>query len=68
MVYGVAFIGLILGFVFGQMVLFVLLRHKSQSDLLNDNDLKWKYGTLNWLIAIISAASFVYLYNLYFAP
>ena len=65
MVYGIAFIGLIAGFILGQMVLLVLLRHKTKEELVLDESLKWKYGTLNWLIALISAFSFVFVYNLY---
>lgn len=66
MVYVVAVIGFIGGFVFGQMALYFLLRHKSREELLNDKYLKWKFGLLNWLLALLGAYSFVAMYNQYF--
>lgn len=67
MVYVVGVIGFIGGFVFGQMVLYFLLRHYSREDLLNDPYLKWTYGVLNWLIAGVGSYSFVFLYQQYFS-
>lgn len=66
MVYLVGIVGLIGGFMAGQMLLYFMLRHKSREDLLNDRLLKWKYGTLNWLVAALGAYSFVSIYQRYF--
>ena len=66
MVYVVGIAGFIGGFVFGQMVLYVLLRHKSREELLNDRALKWKTGLLNWGMAALGAYSFVHIYGLYY--
>ncbi len=66
MVYVVGFVGLICGFIAGQMLLYFMLRHKSREELLNDPSLKWKYGILNWLIAVLGASSFMSMYERYF--
>lgn len=66
MIYVVGVIGFIGGFALGQMVLYFLLRHKTQDDLLNDPYLKWKYGTLNWIVAVAGAYGTVETYKLYF--
>lgn len=66
MVYLVGIIGFIGGFIFGQMVLYFLTRHKDPEELLEDPVQKWKYGLLNWLIAGLGAYSFIYMYRLYF--
>lgn len=68
MVYIIGIIGFIGGFVFGQMVLYFFLRNKSKEELLNDNLLKWQYGTLNWMIAGLCAYTFVKTYQFYFGP
>lgn len=61
MIYVFGTLGFIGGFILGQMVLALLLRGKSREDLLNDKSLRWKYGLLNWLIALLAAASAVYI-------
>ncbi len=66
MVYIAGIVGLVGGFVLGQMLLYFLLRHKSREDLLNDPYLKWKYGTLNWIVAGLGCYGTIELYNLYF--
>lgn len=66
MVYVVGFIGFIGGFIFGQMLLYFLLRHKSREQLLQDKSLKWKFGLLNWGAAIAGAWAAVETYRLYF--
>ena len=66
MIYLVGFIGFIGGFLIGQMVLFFMLRHVKRKDLLDDPALKWKYGTLNWLIAGFMSYFLINLYSLYF--
>lgn len=65
MVYGIGIVGFIAGFALGQMLLYFLLRHKTREELLNDRYLKWKYGGINWLMAIMGAYGAVYLYNEY---
>jgi hypothetical protein len=66
MVYVIGVIGFIGGFLFGQMVLYFLLRHKSREDLLNDKHLKLKFGLLNWGMAILGCYCFIEMYRLYF--
>ena len=66
MVYGIGILGFIGGFLFGQMVLYFLLRHKTREELLNDRYLKLKYGLLNWGMAALGAFSFVEMYKFYF--
>ena len=61
MIYVFGTLGFFGGFILGQMVLAVLLRGKTRDELLNDRALRWKYGLLNWLIALLTAASAVYI-------
>ena len=65
MVYLVGIIGFIGGFFAGQMLLLVILRHKSKKELLEDDSIKWLYGTLNWILAGLGAYIFVQYYNEY---
>lgn len=62
----IALIGFIGGFIFGQMVLYFLLRGRSKAELLQDQSLKWQYGVLNWGIALAGAYAFVLMYGVYF--
>ncbi len=66
MVYVFGFVGFIVGLVLGQMILYFLLRNATREELLNDPYLKWKYGTLNWIIAILGIYAFVWMYEQYF--
>lgn len=66
MVYLIGTLGFFCGFVFGQMLLFFMLRNVSKEDLLNDPYLKWKYGLLNWVIAGFGSYSFVSVYERFF--
>jgi hypothetical protein len=68
MIYVAGILGFIGGFCVGQMVLFFLLRHKTNEELLNDKYLKWKYGPINWLCAVLGAYSLVNMYRFYFEP
>ena len=61
MIYVFGTLGFFCGFILGQMILAYLLRGKSREELLNDKSLRWKYGVLNWLIALLTAASAVYI-------
>lgn len=66
MIYLVGTIGFICGFFLGQTILLKILRNVSNEELLDNKSLQWKYGMLNWLIAVLTAASAVWLYNMYF--
>jgi hypothetical protein len=68
MIYFVGTLGFVGGFILGQMVLAFLLRGKTREQLLSDKSLRWKYGLLNWLIALLTAASSVYLLLTFQAP
>ena len=65
MVYLFGIIGFIVGFAFGLMLLYVLLRHRSNRDLLTDDSLKLKFGLLNWALAALGCYLFVQLYYQY---
>jgi len=67
MIYGFGIAGFIGGFIFGQMVLYFLLRHKTNEELLSDRLLKLKYGLIGWGCAGLGAYSFVEMYRYYFA-
>jgi ABC-type antimicrobial peptide transport system permease subunit len=58
----VGLLGFIAGFILGQMVLYVLLRGTSKNELLDSKRLHWKYGTLNWLIALLGMAAAMVVY------
>ncbi|MCB9990374.1 MAG: hypothetical protein H6867_03210 [Rhodospirillales bacterium] len=66
MIYLVGTLGFICGFFLGQLLLLRLLRGVSNEELLNNKGLQWKFGMLNWLVALLAAASSVWLYNHYF--
>ena len=66
MVYVLGVFGFIFGFGFGQALLFFMLRNVSKEDLLNDRYLKWKYGLLNWGLAVLWCYVFVSIYERYF--
>ena len=66
MIYFVGIVGFIGGFILGLMVLHFMLRHKGRDELLHDRGLKWQYGLLCWVVAGLSAYSFVQMYKLYF--
>tara|TARA_Y100000031_G_C8254041_1_gene402218 strand:+ start:11511 stop:11717 length:207 start_codon:yes stop_codon:yes gene_type:complete len=55
MIYAIAFIGFIFGFLVGQGILLALLRHKSRDDIMQNKKLHWVYGTMNWIIAFFIA-------------
>ncbi len=68
MIYGFGIVGFIGGFILGQMVLYFLLRHKTNEELLNDRLLKFKYGLVGWGFAALGAYSFVEMYKYYYLP
>ena len=63
MIYIAGLIGFILGFVLGLMLLSFLLRNVSKEDILNDPYIKWKYGIINWLLAIIGSYISIAIYE-----
>ncbi len=63
MVYVAGILGFIGGFVLGLWLLYFLLRDVSKEDLMNDPYIKWKYGILNWIIAILGSYSAVFMYE-----
>ena len=63
MIYIVGIIGFILGFIAGIVLLTFLLQNVSKDDMLNDPYIKWKYGLLNWLIAILGSYISVSIYE-----
>lgn len=59
-------LGFISGFILGQLILLKLLRNVSSAELLENKGMHWKYGLLNWAVAVLTAWSAVWLYNQYF--
>ena len=66
MIYLVGAAGLVAGFMLGLIVLRVLLRNRSPEEMRNDTSLRWRYGTLCWLIAFAGAYAFIVVYQRYF--
>lgn len=66
MIYVIGTIGFISGFFLGQLLLLRLLRNVPKDELIENKSLHWKFGLLNWAIAILTAASAVWLYGYYF--
>ena len=66
MIWLAGIIGLLGGFSLGIYILKTILRNKSKEELLNDKDLRLKYGGLVWAMAIICCISTVYFYKNYF--
>lgn len=66
MIYVVGTIGFIAGFFLGQLILLRILKNVPREELLQNKSNHWKYGLLNWVIAIITAAGAVHLYKIYF--
>lgn len=66
MIYGFGIAGFIGGFLCGQMILYFLLRHKSNEELMSDRLLKFKYGLVGWGCAAMGAYAFVEMYKVYF--
>ncbi len=63
MIYVAGILGLIAGFFIGLMVLSFLLRDTDKEDLLNDPYIRWKYGIINWIIAILGSYAAVIVYE-----
>ncbi|GEM_PF-557046 len=67
MIYLVGTLGFVSGFILGQFILFRILRDVPKEELLENKSLHWKFGLLNWLIALLTAASAVWLYHQHFS-
>lgn len=66
MVYLAGVLGFIGGFMAGQVALYYILRDKTREELLNDRFLKWKFGLLNWGLAVVGSYSFIEMYKFHF--
>jgi energy-converting hydrogenase Eha subunit G len=66
MIYLVGIGGFVGGFIAGQMILFFLLRYRTNRELLEDKALKLKYGLVNWACAGLGAYGLVQMYRFYF--
>mgnify|MGYP000533456473 CR=1 FL=1 len=66
MIYVMGILGFFGGFIFGQMVLYFFLRHKSKDELLKNGSLKWTYGLANWVFAGLGSYGLIALYQQYF--
>lgn len=67
MVYVAGIFGFLAGFLAGQYFLLRLLKNYSNDEILNDPSIKWKFGTLNWIIAIAGGYLAVTFYNYFLA-
>lgn len=65
MIYICAVTGFIIGFSFGQLLLFFLLRGVSREKMLEDKYIQLKYGTINWIVALFGAYAGVAIYQQY---
>ena len=66
MVYVAGFIGFVFGFLVGQAVLLMLLRGRSKKEILENKQIHWTYGLLNWVIAGTGAYIFAFGYQYFF--
>jgi len=66
MIYLVGTIGFILGFFLGQLILLRLLKNIPNDELMEKKETLWKYGFLNWIVAVLTSASAVWLYKFHF--
>lgn len=53
MVYVFGIIGFIAGFTAGQGLLLIWLKDRSTRELLNNKDIRWRYGLFNWGLAAV---------------
>lgn len=65
MVYFIGFVGLALGFALGQLLLAYLLKDYTKQQLLEDRDLRVKYGVINWFLALLGCVASVWMYQNY---
>ena len=62
----IGILGFLGGFAGGQVLLLRWLKDKSRAELLRDKELHYKYGLLNWFIALCGAVSALWLYHHFF--
>jgi len=55
--------GLVLGFIAGMILNAILLRKIPMADYLKNRTLRLRYGTLNWIIALLGMGIGMYLAN-----
>ncbi len=65
MTYIIGLIGFVCGFAAGQAALMVMLRHRSNREILKDKSIHWSYGLFNWLVAGLGAWLAMSLHALY---
>lgn len=66
MVYVVAILGLIAGFVLALHIVGYLLRDRPREDLLTDRGLRMTYGLLAWALAALTSYCAVVVFKYYF--
>jgi uncharacterized membrane protein YfcA len=66
MVYVLSVIGFIGGFALGLFFIQLFLKNKSNEELLKDRGLKWKFGLIPWIGAIIGAYSMMVICTEFF--
>lgn len=63
MVYLITLIGFMLGFGIGLGTINVLLMKRTKKEIQEDTNLRWKYGTLVWVLAIMGGFLGYWLFN-----
>ncbi len=66
MVYLFTVIGFVFGFSVGLGSINVALRYKTKEEIKNDKSLRWKYGVMVWVFALIGGFFGHSIYNNYF--
>lgn len=66
MVYVFGIVGFFAGFALGVLMLKVLLRGRSNKELLEDTGLKWTYGLFVWIVAAVTSYVAVQSYYIHF--
>lgn len=66
MVYLFTIIGFVFGFSIGLGTINVLLRNKTKDEIQNNKSLRWKFGVLVWIFAILGGFIGNYIFNHYF--
>jgi hypothetical protein len=61
----VGIIGFLSGFALGQIALLRWLKDRTRAELMNNKDLHFKYGLINWAFAILGALCALWVYDYY---
>ena len=67
MVYLIGILGFLGGFCLGVMIIGMLLKRRSKSELMENKSLRWTYGVFVWVVALIGTWSAIAAYNQYFS-